>query len=184
MKRRSKCGIEQPLENFYRAKGGRDGRRGECIACFKAYRLERYPEVRDKAIARAKAWQAENRERHLATQRQRRTRPEVKARERDGYLRRKFGINAETYDEMLAGQDGVCAICRRPPRDDISLHVDHEHGTGRVRGLLCFRCNNALGDFEDDASLLLRAADYVTFDAELHELATQRVAALVASRSR
>jgi hypothetical protein len=184
MRQCSKCGVEQPLENFYRAAGGRDGRRGECIACFKAYREARYPEVREQAIARAKAWQAANRERHLANQRERRSRPEFKAKARADHLRRKFGITLDTYDEMLAEQGGVCAICERPRRDDISLHVDHEHETGRVRGLLCFRCNNALGDFEDDAVLLLRAADYVVFDPEARELATQRVAALVAERTR
>ncbi|HVF75795.1 MAG TPA: endonuclease VII domain-containing protein [Acidimicrobiales bacterium] len=108
----------------------------------------------------------------------------MKAKDRAGHLRRKFGITLETYDEMLAAQEGVCGICERPPRDDISLHVDHEHGTGRVRGLLCFRCNNALGDFEDDAVLLLRAADYVVFDPEARQRATQRVAALVAEHSR
>lgn len=184
MKRCTKCGVEQPLDNFYKAPGGRDGLRGDCKTCFAARRKDWYEGNRDREIARVKAWQEANRDRHLANQRERRTRPEVKARERDAHLRRKFGITAETYDEMLAGQGGVCAICERPPRDDISLHVDHEHGTGRVRGLLCFRCNNALGDFEDDAALLLRAVHYVTFDAELHDLATRRVAALGASHTR
>lgn len=184
MKRCSKCGVEQPLDNFYKAKGTRDGFRGDCKSCFQARAKERYPLVREQAIARAKQWRIDNIERFREVQRERRTRPEVKAKERAGHLKRKFGITPETYDEMLAGQDGGCAICRRPPRDDIALHVDHEHGTGRVRGLLCFRCNNALGDFEDDAPLLMRAVDYVTFDRELHELVTRRVAALVASRSR
>ncbi|MCA1845042.1 MAG: endonuclease VII domain-containing protein [Actinobacteria bacterium] len=55
-----------------------------------------------------------------------------------------------------------CAICGRPPRPDISLHVDHEHETGRVRGLLCFPCNNALGLMHEDIALLWRAADYLS----------------------
>jgi hypothetical protein len=42
-----------------------------------------------------------------------------------------------------------------------SLHVDHDHGTGRIRGLLCFRCNNALGDLEDDPALVRAAARYL-----------------------
>lgn len=184
MKRCSKCGEELPLTEFYREASARDGYRGDCKRCFQVRAKARYPQVREQAIARAKAWQQANPERVRAYQRERRTRPEVKAKDRAGHLRRKFGITLETYDEMLAAQEGVCGICERPPRDDISLHVDHEHGTGRVRGLLCFRCNNALGDFEDDAVLLLRAADYVVFDPEARQRATQRVAALVAEHSR
>jgi hypothetical protein len=161
MKRCSKCERELPLENFYREATGRDGRRGDCIDCAKAYKRARYPMVRDEAIARAKAWQVANRERHLASQRKRRERPEVKARERAGHLKRKFGITPATYDEMLAAQDGACAVCERTPEPGRTLHVDHEHVTKRVRGLLCFRCNNALGDFGDDPRLLRRAIDYV-----------------------
>lgn len=94
----------------------------------------------------------------------------MKARERAGYLRRKYGITLEEYDALLQQQGGTCAICRRPPRDDISLHVDHDHETGARRGLLCFRCNNSLGDLEDDPDLLRRAAAYLdAHDPEVHE---------------
>jgi hypothetical protein len=62
---------------------------------------------------------------------------------------------------MLAAQGGGCAICARPPRPDISLHVDHDHATGRLRGILGWPCNNLLGDVHDDMSLLLAAAEYL-----------------------
>lgn len=162
MKRCTKCGNEKDLDDYYREPGGRDGRRGDCIECVKAYRKARYPLVRDQAIARTKAWQEANRERHLENLRRRRQRPEVKAKNRDGHLRRKFGITSETFDAMFEAQEGRCAICRRKPTPGISLHVDHEHATNRVRGLLCFKCNNALGDFEDDQALLLSAVNYLT----------------------
>lgn len=161
MKQCSKCGRKLPLDAFYRETAGRDGRRGDCIDCTKAYRAGRYASIREREIARTKAWQLANRDRHLATQRARRQRPEVKARERNAHLTRKFGITSATFDELLVAQGGVCAICGRPPREDISLHVDHEHETGRVRGLLCFRCNNALGDFDDDPVLLRHAIEYL-----------------------
>ena len=73
---------------------------------------------------------------------------------------RKFGITVEQYEEMLVNQDGGCAICGRKP-GKISLHVDHDHETGRVRGALCFRCNNALGDFDDNGDWLVAAANYL-----------------------
>jgi hypothetical protein len=56
----------------------------------------------------------------------------------------------------------VCAICKAPPNDVISLHVDHEHGTGRVRGCLCVKCNNAIGLFDEDPALFAAAVRYLT----------------------
>lgn len=71
---------------------------------------------------------------------------------------------------MLAAQGGGCFICGRPPRDDISLHVDHDHSTGALRGILCFCCNNALADFQEDPALLARAVTYLaTHDSEVQE---------------
>lgn len=100
--------------------------------------------------------------------------PESKRKQREYHLGKKFGLTVEQYDEMLAAQGGGCAICGRPPRDDISLHVDHDHESGRVRGLTCFRCNNALGDFNDDPTLLASASAYLDrYDPEVAEL-TQR----------
>ncbi len=58
---------------------------------------------------------------------------------------------------MLAEQDGLCAICREAPADQ----VDHDHATKRVRGLLCFNCNGALGQFRDRPELMLRAVAYL-----------------------
>ncbi len=57
-------------------------------------------------------------------------------------------------------QGGGCAICGKRP-GKVSLHVDHDHETGEVRGLLCVGCNNALGQFRDDLELLARASDYL-----------------------
>lgn len=58
---------------------------------------------------------------------------------------------------MLAEQLGVCAICKEAPAE----HVDHDHETGRVRGLLCFNCNGALGQFRDRTDLMLQAVAYL-----------------------
>jgi hypothetical protein len=160
MKRCTKCGELKPLDAFYRA-SKRGDLRGECKDCNLATKKEWYQANRDREIARVKAWQQANAERVNATQRQRRTRPDVKLRERDGHLRRKFGITVADYDCMLRAQGGGCAICGDPPRQESALHVDHDPATGKVRGLLCFKCNNALGDFRDDARLLLNAVDYL-----------------------
>ena len=73
---------------------------------------------------------------------------------RNYHLRRRYGITAEHFDRMLAEQGGLCALCREAP----AQHVDHDHATNRVRALLCFNCNGALGQFRDRADLMLRAA--------------------------
>ena len=164
MKKCTKCGVLQPLENYYKATGGRDGLRGDCKDCFRTRAKERYPKVREQSIERAKRWRDEHREQYLANQRRMKQSPEGRLRERAGYLRRTYRITPERYDELLAAQAGVCAVCGRRPTPGISLHVDHHHGSGRIRGLLCFRCNNALGDFEDSPELLSRAAEYVFAD--------------------
>ncbi|MEU2349618.1 endonuclease VII domain-containing protein [Modestobacter sp. NPDC049651] len=73
------------------------------------------------------------------------------------HLKRRYGITAEEADGMLAAQGGLCAICRAAP----AAHVDHDHGTGAVRALLCFNCNGGLGQFRDDPAVLRAAAEYV-----------------------
>lgn len=94
--------------------------------------------------------------------------PEVRAKRRlTGYktkLRNTYGMTYEDYLAMLEAQDGLCKICSRkldPESVNDAPHVDHCHKTGRVRGILCFRCNTGLGKFGDDAILLQRAAKYL-----------------------
>jgi hypothetical protein len=70
---------------------------------------------------------------------------------------RTYGMSVEDLDAMLLAQHGVCAICQTAP----AAHVDHDHQTDKVRGLLCFRCNAALGQLGDDPLVLRRAARYV-----------------------
>lgn len=63
---------------------------------------------------------------------------------------------------MLEAQDGGCAICGRPPKNQ-RLSVDHDHKTGLVRGLLCWTCNHrVLGNVRDNVELLMKAAAYLT----------------------
>jgi hypothetical protein len=70
----------------------------------------------------------------------------------------KYGLTEEAYAAMVVSQGGCCLICGSPVD---RLHVDHDHSTGDVRGLLCQSCNHGLGNFKDRVDLLLRAADYL-----------------------
>lgn len=72
-----------------------------------------------------------------------------------------YGLAPGEYDALLAKQGGACAICRGKPRR-LRLAVDHDHTTGRVRGLLCKRCNHdLLGAAHDDPAILRRALEYL-----------------------
>jgi recombination endonuclease VII len=75
-------------------------------------------------------------------------------------LRQVYGISKDEYETMVARQGGVCGICKRPPVEP--LLVDHCHATGKVRKLLCRKCNTVLGFCRDDHRLLTAAADYLT----------------------
>lgn len=78
----------------------------------------------------------------------------------------RYGITIPEFEQMVVAQGGLCAICRRPELvtrkgKPLRLHIDHNHKTGKVRGLLCMRCNFGLGYFQDDPLLLRAATAYV-----------------------
>jgi hypothetical protein len=74
----------------------------------------------------------------------------------------KYGISQEQFEEMLARQCGVCAICSRKEESKRGrLFVDHCHSTGVVRGLLCSRCNSGLGNFRDSPEIMDNARAYL-----------------------
>jgi hypothetical protein len=178
MKQCKKCGVLKPLDDFYRCAGTRDGHRGDCKVCNLAAKHARYVANPGPAKVRASRWQKANADRVNEYYRTRRLDPEVKRRQRAGHLMRKYGMTIEQYDAMLASQGGGCFICGRPRREDISLHVDHDHSTGKVRGILCFCCNNALADFQDDPDLLRKAASYVSRHSNEEEVQLIRARAL------
>jgi Autographiviridae endonuclease VII len=178
VKRCKMCGEEKSVDDFYRNKLGRDGLRPECKACNLAARKAKYRADPKPYIARVKKWQQENSERLNAYRREYRKRPERQRADRDGHLRRKFGIGIEEYERMFEAHGGVCAICGETRPEERTLHVDHDHETGAIRGLLCFRCNNAIGDFREEYELFLRAANYLDRDDELAALVRERVGAL------
>lgn len=80
----------------------------------------------------------------------------------DAQLKRKYGIGLEEYNKLLASQGGKCLFCDKPPETGTkSLAVDHDHETGKVRGLLCESHNRGLGMFHDNINELERAILYL-----------------------
>lgn len=86
-------------------------------------------------------------------------------------IERAWGMAEGEYQQRLTAQNGVCGICREIPFKP--FHVDHDHKTGEIRGLLCSPCNTGLGFFRDDVGRLLRAIEYLSN----HKAATAKPAA-------
>ena len=78
------------------------------------------------------------------------------------YRIRKYGITVEDYEAMVLKTEGCCYICDSPPPPTKSNSIDHDHKTGKVRGILCHRCNTALGLLEDSVATLKRAITYLS----------------------
>jgi len=77
-------------------------------------------------------------------------------------LQRDFKISLEDYNNLMDKQDDCCGICKRHKSEfKIKFAVDHNHDTGKVRGLLCGSCNNGLGRFKDSVDLLSNAIKYL-----------------------
>lgn len=111
--------------------------------------------------AAQKDWYKRNRERQLERRAQQRVKKPLQ--DAESYLKREYGLTFEDYTRMLEAQGGVCAICKGPPsgRWKHRFHIDHDHKTDRVRGLLCFHCNAMLGNARDQASILSAAVTYL-----------------------
>ncbi len=85
---------------------------------------------------------------------------EHKIRIKKSRLKTRYGMSIQDYDDMVKEQNGVCAICFNPPKK-FDLHVDHDHSNGKVRKLLCQKCNVALGLVNDDITVLNNMVDYI-----------------------
>ena len=96
-----------------------------------------------------------------------RNRNRTKDQIKNEFLKSVYKITLNDFDEMVENQKGVCAICGNPEIAKSRyagikrLSVDHNHKTGKVRGLLCGTCNHGLGNFKDDIDLLKKAINYL-----------------------
>ena len=94
----------------------------------------------------------------------------VKESDRAHNILKIYGLEKKEYDEMLKKQNGKCAICGKDSvrkNRNIALSIDHDHETGKVRGLLCTKCNNALAFARDDVEILEKASKYLLENNEI-----------------
>ena len=99
-----------------------------------------------------------NKERQLERQRLRRkNNPEPDKRY---MLKARYGLTIDDVEQLVKNQQYLCAICESSLVDGIK-HIDHDHKTKQVRGILCHKCNLGLGLFKDSAELLIKASNYL-----------------------
>jgi hypothetical protein len=166
-----RCETTKPVDAFARNAGMPDGLQGHCRSCqAAAYRTKRQraghlvrpgdvPEGHRfcrscQTIKPLAAWTPSA---STSTGYRSSCKDCTSARDRRDHLQRTYGLTEADVAAMLEEQGGVCAICRGAE----PAHVDHDHATGAVRGMLCFRCNAALGQLGDDPEVLVRAARYL-----------------------
>lgn len=143
------CKLEKSLDMFYKRSDGTP--RSYCKECH---------------ATRNRKWVENNRERKRENERNQYHRNPQRAK--NWKLKRDFGISLEEYHELLEKQYGKCAICKQeetaihPSGKRKRLAVDHDHDTGRVRGLLCENCNHGIGKFKDSPDRLIEAANYLS----------------------
>jgi hypothetical protein len=134
------CNETKPLTEFFRDRSNKQGHMARCKPC-KMAAHKRY--VKAVGYDRKRYWANGD-------------------SERQRHLLKKYGVTFAIYRLMLAEQHGRCAICSRPEPASRMFDVDHDHATGKVRGLLCTSCNRVLGHAGDSPERLRSAADYLS----------------------
>ena len=135
------------LNRFFKDKSQTSGYDPRCKGCRKRHYRENKKRILKKQL---KYYNKIRRTRDYITTRKNRK------------LIKEFGITLSEYLDMCKAQDGKCFICQLIPRGRRKvLFVDHDHKTGKVRGLLCYKCNMGLGYFKDSAISLRRAISYL-----------------------
>ena len=136
----NKCFQDLPLSMFYRESKNKDGRKYTCKVCQNRIK---------------KAYRANNPEKVAEENRKRR---ESRGPTRWERVARLYGLSEEGYYDLLQSQGNCCAICKTVHK---KYHIDHCHNSGKVRGILCSKCNTGLGKFNDSPDMLLLAVKYL-----------------------
>ena len=136
----TKCGIEKEINKFHPKPSGKFGVMAECKICRNIY-TKKYSENHKKEKSEyMKEW----------------------------FLNKRYGITKAIYNQMLEAQNYLCAICGKPETSFDKKHktarllsVDHNHKSGKIRALLCTRCNHTLGRINEDINLLQNIINYI-----------------------
>ncbi|MGO4748250.1 endonuclease VII domain-containing protein [Streptomyces sp. 2MCAF27] len=185
-RRCSRCKQHKPRAAFARNKSMRDGLQAYCRECAAAYHQQRQvakgrnirPRVDVpsghkycRTCGEIKPYNEWHRNATASDGLATRCKACKAVQGRRGHLKRQYGITEAERNEMVASQMGLCVICLKAP----AVHVDHCHKTGKVRGVLCFNCNSAIGKLGDDPDIGRRAVAYLEGNAWKPTLVVQGV---------
>lgn len=133
--------------------------KGLCQKCYNKKANDRRNEdinFRIKKAGATKAWVIKNPEKSYRN-------------DRNKHLKKRYGITLDDYNKMWEQQKGLCFLCEKPEaifnrRRTKVLAVDHNHKTGKIRSLLCMKCNTAIGQIDDNPIILMKLLNYLRGD--------------------
>lgn len=177
----TKCGVEKSLDAFHDSPNGKYGKRSECKECKRIRSQRWYKDNRDKSLQRSNLYRLEHPEwakemdkRHHENYDWKEKFPEKAAdKQRKDSIARRFRIHGTTqieYEKMLLDQGTVCAVCGLFPTTSPvkksavafdNFVIDHDHVTGKIRGIVCNTCNVALGMIRDNPETARKLATYL-----------------------
>lgn len=143
------CKLLLPFESYHKSASNAQGIQSHCKLCQKAYLVERRKARPAHYLQLSRNWKHKNRD---------------LVNERSKTYSRKvlYGLEHGGYERMLEEQEHRCAICQTTtPGGKGVFHLDHDHVTKKIRGLLCQSCNYGLGNFKDSPALLQEAIIYL-----------------------
>jgi hypothetical protein len=155
-KKCSRCKRTKNVDEFYKRVASKDGLEARCKECSKAQHSMWLSLNRDTANEARRKWHKEKGNEWHRNWRQNNPDKVISTK-----LKSAYGISLKEYNDLFAFQNGKCAICPSTG-DSKRLCVDHDHSTGKVRGLLCNNCNRGLGLLGDSPSVLQSALLYLS----------------------
>lgn len=168
----TQCAEEKPLTEFYRDNSySRNGRQARCKMCKNAAArvsfANEFPEQKAARLKKQRAYYAKPDVRAARALQNKATRAKNHRKHKQNKRERTYGLSKDAFAELLAIQNGKCAICFTdnngitPKGHAREFFVDHDHNTGEVRGLLCSLCNLGIGNLRDNAEHLRNAIKYL-----------------------
>lgn len=155
-----KCSLELPPSDFFLKQDAKDGRHPYCKSCCRQGNAAYWQENKERLAEHNRQYGADNREAICKNKKE--YYQANKRAARDWALKKRFGITLDEYEALLDKQGGCCAICGGGPgAKGKSYAVDHDHPTGKIRGILCSKCNRGLGYAGESLQIFGRIVEYL-----------------------